>query len=64
MQLDEQVALKTKTLEGFQASYEVLVNRKLNVERMQLSNDLLRRDLGALDLEALPHDQPQKMPSQ
>jgi len=64
MQLDEQVALKAKTLAGFQASYEVLVNRKLNVERMQLSNDLLRRDLGALDLEALPHDQPQKTPGQ
>ncbi len=64
IKLDEQVALKAKTLVGFQASYEVLVNRKLNVERMQLSNDLLRRDLGALDLEALPHDQPQKTPGQ
>ena len=62
--LDEQLALKAKTLAGFQASYEVLVNRKLNAERMQLSNDLLRRDLGAIDLEALPHDQPQKTAGQ
>jgi len=64
MKLDEQVALKAKTLAGFQASYEVLVNRKLNVERMQLHNDLLRRDLGAIELEAPKHDQPQKTPGQ
>jgi hypothetical protein len=60
--LDEQVALKAKTLAGFQASYEVLVNRKLNVERMQLNNELLRRDLRAVELEAPKHDQPKKAP--
>jgi hypothetical protein len=62
LRLDEQVALKAKTLAGFQASYEVLVNRKLNVERMQLHNALLRRDLGAIELEAPKHDQPKKTP--
>ena len=62
--LDEQVALKAKTLAGFQASYEVLVNRKLNVERMQLNNELLRRDLRAVELEAPKHDQPKKAPGQ
>jgi hypothetical protein len=62
--LDEQVALKAKTLAGFQASYEVLVNRKLNVERMQLNNELLRRDLRVVELEAPKHDQPKKAPGQ
>ena len=62
--MDEQVALKAKTLAGFQASYEVLVNRKLNVERMQLNNELLRRDLRAVELEAPKHDQPKKAPGQ
>jgi len=47
--LDEQIALKAKTLAGLQASYEVLSNRGLNAERMRLQNALLRRDLGALD---------------
>ena len=62
--LDEQVALKAKTLAGFQASYEVLVNRRLNVERMQLNNELLRRDLRAVELEAPKHDQPKKASGQ
>lgn len=62
--MDEQVALKAKTLAGFQASYEVLVNRKLNVERMQLNNELLRRDLRAGELEAPKHDQLKKVPGQ
>ena len=62
--LDEQVTLKAKTLAGFQASYEVLVNRKLNVERMELNNELLRRDLRAVELEAPKHDQPKKAPGQ
>ena len=52
MTLDEQVALKAKTLAGFQASYEVLVNRKENAERMRLQNALMTRDLGAIDMES------------
>jgi hypothetical protein len=47
--LDQMVALKAKTLAGFQASYEVLVNRKVNAERMRLQNALMQRDLGAIE---------------
>ncbi len=47
--LDQMIALKAKTLAGFQASYEVLVNRKVNAERMRLQNALMQRDLGAIE---------------
>ena len=50
--LDEMIAVKAKTLGGFQASYEVLVNRKVNAERMRLQNALMNRDLGAIDMES------------
>ena len=69
--LDEQLALKAKTLAGLQASYEVLANRRTNAERLRLQNELLRRDLGALEapkhLQARqaspPHDvKPKKAP--
>ena len=49
--LDEMIAVKAKTLAGFQASYEVLVNRKVNAERMRLHNALMTRDLGAIEME-------------
>jgi len=49
--LDEMIAVKAKTLAGFQASYEVLVNRRVNAERMRLQNALMTRDLGAIDME-------------
>ena len=49
--LDEMIAVKAKTLAGFQASYEVLVNRKVNAERMRLQNALMTRDLGAIEME-------------
>jgi hypothetical protein len=63
--LDQMIALKAKTLAGFQASYEVLVNRKINIERMQLQNALMQRDLGAIE-NAVVHDsanKSQKAPS-
>jgi len=47
--LDEQIALQAKILAGFQASYEVAANRKLNIERMKLQNEMLRRDVEAID---------------
>lgn len=53
VQLDELIALKTKTLAGFQASFEVLVNRTILRERLHLQTALLRRDM-----EAIEHDQP------
>ena len=49
--LDEMIAVKAKTLAGFQASYEVLVNREVNAERMRLQNALMARDLGAIEME-------------
>ena len=51
--LDEMIALKAKTLTGFQASYEALVNRSVLQERLKLQNDLLRRDLQTIDVSAL-----------
>jgi hypothetical protein len=47
--LDQMIALNAKTLAGFQASYEVVVNRKVNAERMRLQNALMQRDLGAIE---------------
>jgi hypothetical protein len=49
--LDQMIALNAKTLAGFQASYEVIVNRKVNAERMRLQNALMQRDLGAIENE-------------
>lgn len=47
--LDQMIALNAKTLAGFQASYEVVVSRKVNAERMRLQNALMQRDLGAIE---------------
>jgi hypothetical protein len=52
--LDQMIALNAKTMVGFQASYEVVVNRKLNAERMRLQNALMQRDLGAIENEPTP----------
>ena len=49
--LDDQIALQAKILAGFQASYEVASNRKLVAEKLTLQNQLLRKDLGAIDGE-------------
>ena len=56
-QLDQQIALQAKVLAGFQASYEVAFNRKRNVERLDLQNALLRRDLDAIEGEVV-NDKP------
>ena len=48
---DQMIALNAKTLAGFQASYEVVVNRKVNAERMRLQNALMQRDLGAIETQ-------------
>ena len=54
--LDQQIALQTKILAGLQASYEVAFNRKANVERLQLQNGLLRRNLQAIDVVSAQSD--------
>jgi hypothetical protein len=51
--LDEQIALQAKILAGFQASFEVAANRKLNIERITLQNEMLRRDVQAIDVKPL-----------
>lgn len=51
---NNQITVLAKNLAGFQASYEVLTNRKLNTERLRLQNELLQRDLDAIEIEALP----------
>ena len=51
--LDEQIALQAKILAGFQASFEVAASRKLNIERMTLQNEMLRRDVEAIDVKML-----------
>lgn len=63
--LDQMIALKAKTLAGFQASYEVLVNRKVNAERMRLQNALMQRDLGAIENKVTdePHNKSTKAAS-
>lgn len=53
VQLDQQIALQTKILFGLQRSYEVAFNRKMNVERLQLQNDLLRRDVQGIDVDVV-----------
>jgi len=52
LQLDQQIALRTKILAGLQASYEVAFNRKMNVERLQLQTALLRRDVEGIEVLA------------
>jgi hypothetical protein len=49
-EIDQQIALQVKILASFQGSYEVAFNRKLNVERLRMQNELMRRDLSALDM--------------
>ena len=49
MQLDQSVSLKMHTLAQMQKSYEALVNRSVMQERLKLQNDLLKRDLLAID---------------
>ena len=48
----QQIALQTKILAGLQATYEVAFNRKMNVERLQLQNALLRRDVEGIEVVA------------
>jgi hypothetical protein len=47
--LDQSIALKAHTLAQLQKSYEALVNRSVMQERLKLQNDLLKRDLLAID---------------
>lgn len=48
--LEESIALKVKTLSALQSAYEALANRRVNAERLRLQNELVRRDLEAIDV--------------
>jgi hypothetical protein len=53
IQLDQSIHLKTSTLMQLQKSYEVLVNRSVLQERLNLQNELLKRDLRAIDIPTI-----------
>jgi hypothetical protein len=53
---DQQIALRVKTLGQLQQSYEALVNRSVMQERLKLQNELLRRDLQAIDVPTIAND--------
>ncbi len=55
---DARIAFKAKNLAGFQASYEVLVNRNINRERLELQNAILKRDLQAIEMEKPTNGKP------
>ena len=51
--LDTLIALRVKALGQLQQSYEALVNRSVMQERLKLQNELLKRDLQAIDVKAV-----------
>ena len=51
--LDALVGLRVKALGQLQQSYEALVNRSVMQERLKLQNELLKRDLKAIDVKAV-----------
>lgn len=50
--LDDRIALHAKMLASFQASYELAANRKAIAQRLHLQNELLRRQVGSIDVVA------------
>jgi hypothetical protein len=71
IELEQSIAQKTATLLQLQKSFEVLVNRSVLHERLKLQNELLKRDLLAIDVpivkdaklvEQEAYKKPQKAP--
>ena len=56
IELDQSIAQKAATLLQLQKSYEVLVNRSVLQERLKLQNELLKRDLFAIDVPMVKDD--------
>ena len=54
--IDQLIALRVKTLGQLQQSYEALVNRSVIHERLRLQNELLKRDLKAIDVPSVELD--------
>lgn len=50
---DHLIALRVKTLGQLQQSYEALVHRSIVQERLKLQNELLKRDLQAIDVSTV-----------
>lgn len=53
MQLDAAIAVKAHTLKALQKSYESFACRSILQERLKLQNELLKRDLQAIDVPVL-----------
>ena len=51
--IDTLIALRVKAIGQLQQSYEALVNRSVMQERLKLQNELLKRDLQAIDVKAV-----------
>ncbi len=49
IKLDQQIALRIKTLHQLQQSYEALVNRSVIQERLKMQNELLMRELKSIE---------------
>ena len=60
IKLDQLIALRTKTLMQLQQSYEALVNRSILQERLKLQNELIKRDLHAIDVTEVKKLEPSK----
>jgi regulator of replication initiation timing len=60
IKLDQQIAMRTKTLMQLQQSYEALVNRSILQERLKLQNELIKRDLHAIDVTEVKKLEPSK----
>jgi hypothetical protein len=52
--LQQLSALRTKSMMQFQASFEALVNRPVLQERLRMQNEMMKRDLQAIEVTAEP----------
>ena len=50
IQLDQLISSKAHTISALQKTYERMVSRSIMQERLKLQNDLLKRDLQAIDI--------------
>lgn len=55
--LDARIADRIKAMQGLQASYEALVNRRFVSERLRLQNANLKRDLAAIESRLVVDDE-------
>ena len=50
--LEQLTAVRTKTMLQLQASFEALVSRPILLERLRMQNELMRRELKAIEVKA------------